>query len=163
MKKHSKAKFLILSMAMTVVVMFQANVATAQSFQVGAQICVPPVGPQLQTLEYTPAGVLNTATEPRWLVCPMVTEAEAATFNSVVRLTNLSDVSATVTCIYRLNNQLGQTVATFVFPTDEPVPPGTGTSLVTANFPTDFGETLTISCNLPPNFRMVSIGIRSVL
>jgi hypothetical protein len=159
MKQYSKAKSIAWLVALSAALVFQANKAFAEEFQVGAQVCQYMNLNQAKKLEYRSEGVLNTNTVEQWVVCPIATQSRGDNVDIVARISNKSNASGEVQVLYKLTNPFGVTIRQFSQKLDVGVGETGFLALANINFAT--GDTLTISCKLPPQFLAVSFTVET--
>ena len=129
------------------------------NYQVGAQVCQYMNINQAKFLEYRSEGVLNTNTQPQWVVCPVAAEPTGDNVDSGIRIRNMSDVTAEAQCLWKLTNNVGNTI--FSTSLTDDIPPGSTTIFLISNIDYVFGVTLTISCKLPPQTMAVSVSVEN--
>ena len=137
----------------------QVNTASAEEFQVGAQICTYVTFNQAKLLAYSSTGILNNDTRPLWVICPIATQVTGGNVDVGARITNRSDVAATVECLYVVTNDVGNTKKTIS--QSATVPRNTRVTLVTSNINFAPGDAFAVQCKLPPSFQAVSFTIET--
>jgi len=155
-------KYLITSIALAfflAVPMLQPDTAVAEEYNIGAQVCQYVTLEQAKQLKYTERGVTNNNAASQWVICPVATQTVGDNADIIARIVNLSDVGATVQCVYRLTNEVGNIVR--AIPQEGFVPAGLAIALLTSNIDYTPGTALSISCNLPPQFMAISFSIET--
>ena len=71
----------------------------------------------------------------------------------------MSDVTAEAQCLWKLTNNIGNTILSLSLMDN--IPPGQTTAFIYSNIDYVFGVTLTISCKLPPQTMAVSLSVEN--
>lgn len=130
---------------------------SAQDFTIGAQGCMPMNLGLAKTLQWRSEGLINNNTVEQWVVCPLALDTFDDNVDVVARIRNRSEQRATVQCLYKTTNAVGNPKKSFSL--KQPIDPGEAWTLGYSNVNFLPGDALSVSCLLPPQFSITSFSV----
>jgi hypothetical protein len=115
--------------------------------------------PLAQTLQWRSEGVTNNNTQEQWVVCP-ITSGIFDNIDITTRVSNEGDTIGDLQCLAKITTSLGDTLRSIN--RTGSIPPGTRLLLPFSNIDLNRrGESVSISCKLQPQFKIISFSVES--